>query len=135
MITKLKLLCFTNIVPPSRTLFKCRTSLCLVPCASAVRSLGLVLDSKHLFAWHLHTVTNKATGVFCNALPLRDSALTQSNKLTLYKLLIRSVLIYTAPVWSSTCSSSYFILQVIQSKCLRSVTISAVSRIPTCTTL
>jgi len=50
--------------------------------APTVRYLGLVLDSKLLFTRHLHTVANKATGVFCNIFPLlaRDSALTQSNK-------------------------------------------------------
>ena len=71
--------------------------------------------------WHLHTVASTATGVFCNIFPLlsRYSALTQSNKLTLYQLLIGSILTYAAPVWSSTCSSSYLRLQGIQSKCLR----------------
>jgi hypothetical protein len=49
----------------------------------------------------------------------RDSALTQSNKLTLYTSLIRSILTDAAPVWSSTCSSNYLRLQVIQSKNLR----------------
>ena len=61
--------------------------------------LGLVLDSKLLFTRHMHAVANKATGVFCNIFPLlfRYSQLTQSNKLTLYKLLIRSIHTYTAP--------------------------------------
>ena len=49
----------------------------------------------------------------------RYSALTQSNNLTLNKLFIRSILTYAAPVRSSTCSSIYLRLQVIQSKCLR----------------
>jgi hypothetical protein len=67
------------------------------------------------------TVANKATGVFCNIFPLlvRDSALTQSNKVTLYELRIRSILTYAAPVWSSTYSSKYLRLHVTQSKCFR----------------
>jgi hypothetical protein len=79
-----------------------------------------MLDSKLLFTQHLHTLANKATGVFCNIFPLlaRDSAFTQSNKVTIYKLLIRSILTYAAPFWSSTCYSNYLRLQVIQSKCL-----------------
>jgi len=78
-----------------------------LPWLSAVRYVGLVLDSKLLFTLHLHTIANKSTGVFCKIFPLlaRDSAVTRSNKLTLYKLLIRSILTYAAPVWSSTCSS------------------------------
>jgi hypothetical protein len=38
---------------------------------------------------------------------------------TLYKLFIRSVLTYAAPVWSNTSSSNYRRLQILQSKCLR----------------
>jgi len=77
-----------------------------VPWTSTVRYLGLVLHSKLLFTRHLHTVANKATGVFCNIFPFlaRDSAFTQSNNLALNKLLIRFILIYASPVSSSTCS-------------------------------
>jgi len=79
-----------------------------------------MLDSKPLFTRHLHTVANNATDIFCNIFSLlaRYSALTQSNKLTLYKLHIRSILTYAAPVGSSTSSSNYLRLQVIQSECL-----------------
>ena len=97
-----------------------------LPWASAVRYLGLERDSKLLFTRHLHIVTHKATDVFCYIpphphppTPTRDSALTHSNKLTHYKLLIRSILTYAAPVCSSTRSSKYLRLQVIQSQCLR----------------
>ena len=76
------------------------------PWTSTVRYLVLVLDSKILLNRYLHTVSNKATGVFCKIFPI-------------YKLLIRSNLTYAAPLWSSTCSSNYLILQVIQSACLR----------------
>jgi len=62
-----------------------------------------------------------ATGNFLKLFPLlaRDSTLSLSNKLTLYKLLIRPVLTYTAPVWSNTSSSNYRQLQILQSKCLQ----------------
>jgi len=89
-----------------------------VPWVSSVRYLSLVLDSKLLFTRHLHTVANEARGVFCNIFSLlaRDSALSQSNKLTLYKLLIRSILTYAAPGRSSICSCKYLRLQIIQTK-------------------
>jgi len=38
--------------------------------ASAVPYLVLVLDSKLHFTRHLHTLANKATGLFCNIFPL-----------------------------------------------------------------
>jgi hypothetical protein len=41
------------------------------------------------------------------------------NKIALYKLYIRSVRTYAAPVWSNTSSSNYRRLQILQSKCLR----------------
>jgi hypothetical protein len=48
-----------------------------------------------------------------------DSAPTQSNKVALYKLLIRGILTYATPVCSSTYSFNYLRLHVIKSKCLR----------------
>jgi len=80
-----------------------------------------LLHSKLFFSRHRHTDVNKATRIFWNIFPLlaRYSALIQSNTVTLYKLLIRSILTYAAAVCSSTCLFSYLRLQVIQSKCLR----------------
>jgi len=93
----------------------------VIPWNTQVRYLGLLLDSKLLFTRHLTSVIHKATGVFLQLLPLlaRDSTLSIPNKLTLYKLCIRPILTYTAPVWSSTSSYNYHRLQISQSKCLR----------------
>ena len=59
--------------------------------------------------------------IFLQLFPLlaRDSTLSIPNKITLYKLFIRSVLTYAAPVWSNTSSSNYRCQQILQSKCLR----------------
>jgi hypothetical protein len=59
--------------------------------------------------------------VFLKLFPLiaRDSTLSPHNKLTLYKLMIRPILTYAAPVWSNTSSFNYRHLQLLQSKCLR----------------
>jgi hypothetical protein len=43
----------------------------------------------------------------------------QSNKSTLYKLLIRSILTYAVLACSSTCPSNYLEHPLIQLKCLR----------------
>ena len=84
-------------------------STCLCPEPLAVRYLGLVLDSEVLYAQHLHTVANKATGVLFDILPfpVRDSTFTQSKKLSLYKLLFRSILTYAAPVPPTAATPSY----------------------------
>ena len=86
-----------------------------------VRYLGLLLDSKLLFTRHLTSVIHKATGIFLQLFPLLalDSTLSIPNKIILYKLCIRSILTYAAPVWSNTTSSNYSRLQILQSKCLR----------------
>ena len=51
-----------------------------VPWASAVHYLGLMLYSKLLFTWHLHTVANRAAGVFWNIFSLLvwDTAFSHS---------------------------------------------------------
>ena len=63
----------------------------------------------------------KATRIFLQLFPFLacDSTLSIPNKLTLYKVCIRAILTYAAPVWSNTSSYSYHRLQISQSKCLR----------------
>jgi hypothetical protein len=92
-----------------------------IPWKSHIRYLGLTLDHKLLFTKHLTNVTHKATGSMVKLFPFlaRDSTLSAQNKLTLYKLSIRSVLTYATPVWSNTSSTNYRRLQTLQSKCLR----------------
>jgi len=93
----------------------------VIPWSPHIRYLGLVLDPKLLFTRHLRSANHKATGTFLTLFPLlaRDSTLSIPNKLTLFKLLIRSALTYAAPVWSNTSSSNYRQLQILQSKCLQ----------------
>ena len=69
----------------------------------------------------INAVTRKATGAFLQLflLLVRDSTSFLHNKLTIYKLLIRPILTYAAPVWSNTSPSNYRHLQLLQSKCLR----------------
>ena len=92
----------------------------MIPWSRNIRYLSLTLDPKLLFTKHLHTVTYKATGVLLQLFPLlaRDSTLTILNKLTLYKLMICSLLTYAGTVWSNTSQSNYRHVQILQSKCL-----------------
>jgi len=92
----------------------------IIPWNAQVRYLGLLLDPKLLFTRHITSVIHKATGIFLQLFPLlaRDSTLFIPNKITLYELVIRSMLTYAAPVCSNTSSSNYRRLQTLQSKCL-----------------
>jgi hypothetical protein len=88
-----------------------------IPWKSQIHYLGLLLDHKLLFTKHLTNVTHKVTGSMVKLFPLlaRDSTLSAQNKLILYKLSIRSVMTYSAPVWSNTSPSNYRRLQTLQS--------------------
>ena len=79
----------------------------VIPWNAQVQYLGLLLDPKLLFTRHITSITQKATGIFLQIFPLlaRDSTLSIPNEITLYKLLIRSMLTYAAPVWSNTSSN------------------------------
>jgi len=84
----------------------------LVPKASHKLYLSLCLYSVNL--------STQSTSVLHRFFPLltRDSTFSQKIKLTLYKLLIQSILIYTTPVWGSTCDSSYLKHKIVQNKSL-----------------
>ena len=118
-ITKTAATLFTKRCPPPPPILRFRHT--DIPWSPHIRYLGLELDSKLLFTKHLNTVTHKAMGVLLSPFPLlaRDSTLAPHNKLTLYKLLIRPILTYAAPVWSNTSKTNYRHLQTLQSKCLR----------------
>ena len=90
----------------------------IAPWMSQVRYLVLTLDSKLLFTEHITSVTHKATDTLLQLFPLLapDSTLNTHNKITLYKLFIRSALTYAATVWSYISPSTYHRLQVLQSK-------------------
>jgi hypothetical protein len=92
-----------------------------IPWTTSVKYLGLLIDSKLLFTKHLQATLHKATGIFHKIFPLLacDSALSVPNKLLLFKSLLRPIITYAAPIWSSTSLTNYRRLQVFQSKCLR----------------
>lgn len=88
-----------------------------------VRYLGVYLDSRLNFTKHTSIARGKALGVLSSIYNLinKKSCLNTKNKLTLYKCLIRPILLYAAPVWSNTCESNYNKLEVVQNKILRMI--------------
>jgi len=118
-VSKPELILFTKRRPPVPQSLQFQNV--TIPWSNTVKYLGLQLDFKLLFTKHLQTVLRKATGTFLKIFPLlaRDSPLTIPNKILLYKLLLRSMITYAAPVWSTTSQTNYRHLQVYQSKCLR----------------
>jgi len=91
----------------------------IIPWSSHVRYPGVTLDSKLLYNQYITSVTHRAFGALrLFFLLARRYTLSLSNKLNLYKLIIRSILVYAAPVWSNTSLHNYRGLQVSPSKCL-----------------
>lgn len=82
---------------------------------------GIDLDSKLTFTKHIKSKALAATRLLYNLFPLlaKDSTISQTNKLTLFKLAYRPTLTYACPMWSNTCATNIKSLQVAQNKCLR----------------
>jgi len=92
-----------------------------IPTKSSVKYLGVTLQSNMKFNEHVKNVINKAKRVKSSLWSLfgPHSSLNKMNKVTIYKLYIRSVLTYNIQNWidiSQTCMSR---IQTYQNKCIR----------------
>ncbi|KAK2578997.1 hypothetical protein KPH14_012659 [Odynerus spinipes] len=88
-----------------------------------VKYLGVHLDSKLTFYLHTKHIIRKVYAVVKKIYPLmiHDSALTSNNKKLIYKMLIRPIIAYAAPVWCSMANTHMKKLQILQNKCLRMI--------------
>lgn len=86
-----------------------------------LKYLGLHIDPKLNFSNHIKHISVKAHQTMFRLYPLfnKRSSLSKNNKLLIYKLCIRPILTYAAPVWSKTSRNHYKKLQIVQNKCLR----------------
>lgn len=89
--------------------------------SSNVKYLGVHLDSRLTYATHIKLKIQQAYAVMSSLYPMfnKSSRLSELNKLLIYKMIIRPIITYAAPVWSSASSTNIKTLQVIQNKCLR----------------
>lgn len=88
---------------------------------SEVRYLGVILDKRLNFKKHIHNTLTKAQRTLSRIYPLmcRYNKLSTENKLILYKMLIRPILTYAAPIWCGISNTDFKRLQIFQNKCLR----------------
>ena len=49
------------------------------------------------------------------------SSLNPKNKLILYSMIIKPIMLYAAPIWSNTAVTNVTMLQRVQNKCLRMI--------------
>lgn len=92
-----------------------------IPWANSVRYLGVHLDRR--MNWSHHTTQLRLKGIKAlGALgPIlnKRSNLRSTTKLQIYSTLVRPCITYAAPVWSSTCKTNFYKLQVVQNRALR----------------
>lgn len=98
-----------------------------------IKYLGVYLDPQLTFTQHVNHKIQQAYAAMSLLYPLlnKNSKLCKTNKRLLYTMIIRPILTYAAPVWSSTCKSNFKKLQVVQNKCIRMIgNIPRFTRIP-----
>jgi hypothetical protein len=81
--------------------------------------LGITLDSK--LTWRPH-ILKKCKQMDLNWFIGKESCLSHSNKLLVYKTVIKRIWTYGFQLWGTACKSTVDIIQRAQSKLLRSIT-------------
>lgn len=90
---------------------------------NAVNYLGIKFDQKLTFAHHLSTTLNKTNKCYRALLPLLapKSKLSLCNKKLIYASLIRPIMAYASPVWSTAANSHTIKLNILQNKILKMI--------------
>lgn len=90
---------------------------------TSVKYLGVILDSKLDFKEHLKHARKKGYIAFHSLYNLlnRCSTLNISNKLLLYKMIIKPNMLYAAPVWINAWKTHIEPLEIVQNKVLRMI--------------
>lgn len=95
----------------------------VIPLSKEVKYLGATIDEKINFNSNTDSCATKAMNGFKALYPIMHcrSKLSTSNKLTLYKAIIRPKIAYAAPVWHMMNQSNMGKLQVTQNKILKTI--------------
>ena len=93
----------------------------IIEWSNCVKYLGVYLDSKLTFTKHINHIAHKTLGSLIKYYPLlnKNSRLSVENKMLIYKVVVRSAMVYACPIWSYISESNYNKLQVQQNKFLR----------------
>jgi Reverse transcriptase (RNA-dependent DNA polymerase)/Endonuclease-reverse transcriptase len=94
-----------------------------IPWASKVKYLGLILDKKLIFKDHCEHLLSKMSQLIKIYYPFinRKSRLNKAVKLTMYKTIFRTAMLYASPVWSGCAASHRRRLQVMQNKVIKMI--------------
>lgn len=88
-----------------------------------VKYLGVIVDRKLTFQKHIEYAADKALKCFRCLYPLlnRKSRLNIENKKTIFKAVIRPIMMYGCPVWGNAAKSHIKKLQVLQNRALKTI--------------
>lgn len=91
------------------------------PASEPVKYLGVYLDTRLTWSYHINKKLNQGHARLNQLYPLinRKSSLNIKCALLLYRSLIRPLITYSCPVWSTTSNTNYRKLQALQNRTLR----------------
>lgn len=94
-----------------------------IPWKETLTYLGTHLDPKLSFKHHIDISLRKANGMISTLFPVfkKESSLSSNLKLLIYKLYIRPIFTYAAPMIVNAPTTHLKKLQIMQNKCLRMV--------------
>lgn len=95
----------------------------VVELSKSVKYLGVIFDHKLNFAEHISCTVDKANRCFRAIYPLiaAKSHLSTQNKNLIFRALIRPVMAYGSPIWSSAAATHIKKLVVFQKKILKTI--------------
>lgn len=88
-----------------------------------MKYLGVTFDSKLIFGEHITNTIDKANKCFRALYPIlaSNSQLSTANKSLIYTCVIRPILSYGCPIWSSAANSHMKKFIVMQNKILKTI--------------
>lgn len=88
---------------------------------NCVKYLGVHIDRKLSFKQHIDITCDKSMKCIRSLYPIlcKNSKLNHKNKMLVFKMCIRPVLMYACPVWKTTPKTYIKKLQIIQNKALK----------------
>lgn len=92
-----------------------------IPWTNQLKYLGVTFDKTLSFSPHIANALAKGKLAVNKLMPLlcRKSKMSLQNKLTLYKTIIRPMMVYASPAWAHASKNTIKPLQTLQNKCLR----------------
>lgn len=105
---------------PSATL---RSEQNVIQLSNSINYLGIIFDSKLTFKEHIVNATNKTNKCFRALYPLlsRKSHLSVANKSLIYTAVIRPILAYGSPIWSSAAPTHIRRPNTLQNKIIKTI--------------